>query len=334
MTPQICVPVTEASQVGEARRAVARLGQATSLSESRRSDLAIVATELATNLARHAQQGRLLAQAIRSEGAEWIEVLAIDQGPGMRDLRHNLRDGYSSSSSPGTGLGAIRRLADAFDACSTPGKGTVVMARMRVGAVPGGETPFVVGAIAVAAPREQVCGDAWRVATRGREAAVFVADGLGHGPLAEVAARRAADVFDADPFALDQQFFDRAHTALIGSRGAVTAKATVSHHSVRYAGVGNIAAVLVGPHGSRGLASQNGTVGAEAPRQIAATHHAWPARGVLVMHSDGITSRWSLDAYPGLVVRHPALVAAVLARDFTRGRDDATVVALGTVAGR
>jgi hypothetical protein len=44
------------------------------------------------------------------------------------------------------------------------------------------------------------------------------------------------------------------------------------------------------------------------------------------MHSDGLTSHWSLDAYPGLRLRHPALVAAVLYRDYQRGRDDVTVV--------
>ena len=41
---------------------------------------------------------------------------------------------------------------------------------------------------------------------------------------------------------------------------------------------------------------------------------------------DGLVSHWSIDAYPGLRARHPAIVAAVLYRDFNRGRDDVTVV--------
>jgi hypothetical protein len=44
------------------------------------------------------------------------------------------------------------------------------------------------------------------------------------------------------------------------------------------------------------------------------------------MHSDGISSQWQLDPYPGLRITHPGLVAGVLFRDFWRGRDDATVV--------
>ena len=52
----------------------------------------------------------------------------------------------------------------------------------------------------------------------------------------------------------------------------------------------------------------------------------WGPGSLLVLHSDGLSNRWSLDAYPGLVMRHPSVIAAVLHRDFYRGRDDATVV--------
>jgi len=47
---------------------------------------------------------------------------------------------------------------------------------------------------------------------------------------------------------------------------------------------------------------------------------------MLVLHSDGLVSHWSLDAYPGLAARDPSLIAGILYRDFTRGRDDVTVV--------
>jgi hypothetical protein len=44
------------------------------------------------------------------------------------------------------------------------------------------------------------------------------------------------------------------------------------------------------------------------------------------MHSDGLATQWNLGAYAGLQTRHPSLIAAVLYRDFVRGRDDVTVV--------
>ena len=40
-----------------------------------------------------------------------------------------LTDGYSTAGTPGTGLGAVRRLANEFDIYSAPGEGTIVMAR-------------------------------------------------------------------------------------------------------------------------------------------------------------------------------------------------------------
>jgi len=47
---------------------------------------------------------------------------------------------------------------------------------------------------------------------------------------------------------------------------------------------------------------------------------------MLVMHSDGLTARWSLAAHPQLATRHAAVIAAVLYRDHSRRRDDATVL--------
>jgi hypothetical protein len=57
--------------------------------------------------------------------------------------------------------------------------------------------------------------------------------------------------------------------------------------------------------------------------------YPWPPQGRLVMHSDGLSHRWTLESYPGLALRHPALAAAVLWRDHARGRDDATIVVVG-----
>jgi serine/threonine protein phosphatase PrpC len=52
----------------------------------------------------------------------------------------------------------------------------------------------------------------------------------------------------------------------------------------------------------------------------------WTTGTMLVLHTDGITTRWRADAYRGILARDPAILAAALQRDHTRGRDDATVL--------
>jgi anti-sigma regulatory factor (Ser/Thr protein kinase) len=323
LAPQVAVAVTEPNQAGEARRAAVRVAEAIGFDERARGEVAIVATELATNLARYARHGRVLVQAFESGRARTLELLAIDGGPGMADVQACLRDGYSTGGTPGTGLGAVQRLSTVFDIHTAPGAGTVILARI---ARPAGTDPsrFEWGAVSLPAPHEIVCGDAWRVTERDGECAVLVADGLGHGVLAAEAAVRARETFDAGPFEDAATMIDRAHRALGGTRGAALAVARIGA-GVRYAGVGNISGALVGGERSKGLPSQNGTVGVQM-RRVQAFDYDWPAGGRLIMHSDGISNRWSLDAYPGLLFRHPAVVAGVLARDHGRGRDDVTIV--------
>jgi hypothetical protein len=221
----------------------------------------------------------------------------------------------------------VRRLSALFDICSAP-SGTAIVSRIGPGAAVGpGAGGFEWAGISLPAPGETVCGDSWRVAEAGGECAVMVADGLGHGPLAAEAAARAAGVFDATPFEDAVALIDRAHRALAGSRGAALAVARIGG-ALRYAGVGNIAGLLNGGERPRGLASQNGTVGLQMRKPLV-LDYPWPPQGRLVMHSDGLSHRWTLESYPGLALRHPALAAAVLWRDHARGRDDATIVVVG-----
>jgi len=321
----VSVAVSDQSQIGEARRTAMRMANKAALSESECGTVGVVVTELASNLSKYASGGRILLQVLRRASGSCLEALAIDSGPGMADVQRCLRDGFSTSGTPGTGLGAVRRIATEFDVDSRPGRGTVVVARVGTKCGAPIERGYQWAAVSSSAPNELVCGDAWRIVERDGEIALMVADGLGHGPLAAEAADLAGDVFAADGFDGPGSFCDRANRALSGSRGAAVAAAHVSNTGVRYAGVGNISGSLVSPAESRGLMSANGTVGLHM-RKAHQLDYPWPDRALLIMHSDGVSNRWSLDAYEGLVARHPAVVAGVLLRDFGRGRDDATVV--------
>jgi hypothetical protein len=76
------------------------------------------------------------------------------------------------------------------------------------------------------------------------------------------------------------------------------------------------------------MVSHNGILGVQFLRKQQ-FEYAFGRGDRVVMHSDGMSARWSLAAYPGLSDRHPAVVAGVLYRDHRRPRDDVTVLVSG-----
>jgi anti-sigma regulatory factor (Ser/Thr protein kinase) len=301
------------------------------MAESDCAKVSIVASELAANVIRHAHRGELLMRAPSDSAGKAVEIIAIDRGPGMADPGRCLEDGYSTAGSLGHGLGAIHRLSARMDIFTEPGRGTAIYSRVeaKTRAANRNGADQARSAICVPVAGETECGDKWRVAQSGTMISAVVADGLGHGPLAAKAADAAIAVFDQSPFQAPESYLAAAHEALHDTRGAALACARVDlqKKTLLYAGVGNIAASIVSHQTQveRALPSHNGIVGHQLSK---ARQFEFPvlADDLLVMHSDGLTSRWKLDGYPGLSRRMPALIAAVLYRDFKRGRDDATVV--------
>jgi anti-sigma regulatory factor (Ser/Thr protein kinase) len=328
VTGGFALSVTDPTGAGDVRRRAAALAQALGLGETDAGRAALAATEAATNLAKHAPAGGVVIVRPCGRGsARGVELLAVDRGPGMPSVEQCMRDGFSTAGSPGTGLGALSRMSDEFDLFSTPGKGTVLLSRVWGGAPGPPDTAVSVGGVSVAKPGQTVCGDHWSVAHGPGRCALVCADGLGHGPDAAAAAQAATHAFERHPDEAPVAVLERMHAALRATRGAAVSVAEIDTQArqVRYAGVGNVAATLWTSEGSRTLVTHNGIVGAEM-RKVQGFDYPLPAWWLLVMHSDGVSGRWSLDAYPGLARRDPAVIAAVLYRDFCRGTDDATVV--------
>src|SRR5215831_14329421 len=163
MNNQIHFQIREVSAVAEARREVTGLAQAIGFDASEIGRVALVVTEAATNLVKHTPQGQLLARAFDRDGVAAIEVLAMNQGPGISNIGESLRDGYSTAGSPGTGLGAIKRLSDEFDIYSTPDKGVALLVQLWSRRAPSGNRPppLEIGAVCLPFPGEVACGDGW-----------------------------------------------------------------------------------------------------------------------------------------------------------------------------
>ena len=323
---QLTMPGSDHTQIGQVRRAAVALSNQMGLDETTQGKLAIIATEMASNIVKHAGRGEVVLRALRDEGPG-IEALAIDRGPGMADPDACLRDGFSTAGSAGTGLGAMSRLSDTFDIYSYPDKGTVVMARVWKSGGPINPS-CQVGSICLPMGSEQLPGDAWAVDVEPGRLLVTVIDGLGHGAAAAIAAEKALQIFREHPAETPEQILGKAHEALHDTRGATMAVAEVfmGRQQLEYCGIGNIYGAVVAPSRSRSLVSLNGTVGHEL-RKLRAFTYPYPAGALLIMHSDGLSTRWSLDDYPGIFQHHPAIAAAVLYRDHSRQRDDVAVFA-------
>jgi anti-sigma regulatory factor (Ser/Thr protein kinase) len=333
VTPYLDIAVSEQTQVGEARRAATRLATDQELDETVVGRIAIIVTELGNNLWRHAAKGRLLIGGRQAGDGRLIEVLSVDSGPGMSDVARCLRDGYSSGGTPGNGLGAVQRLSTDFSVFSEPGKGTVILSRIWV---PPAATPyatmlrsvFALAGISLAAPSEFVSGDAWDIRIEDGRATVLVADGLGHGPVAAEAAEAAVQAF-AGATGSPAAMLERLHPLLRPTRGAAGAIALVDARSasITYAGAGNICGRVISGVEDRTLMSQHGTLGVQV-RKLQDVAYPWPDHALVVMHSDGLATRWNLKDVGGLLNCDPAVVAGWLLREHTRGHDDVTVVVL------
>lgn len=324
------IEIQEPSQTGEARRKALAFAEELQMSESRCGQVALATTEIATNLVKHAANGHILIQTVRQNGDTGLRIMGVDKGPGIASVSRALSDGHSTAGSMGTGLGAIQRNSDSFDLYSLRGSGTVVSAEFWVGKRSASldRFPVEIGVVSEPISGEDVCGDGWGMYPLKDTITLMVVDGLGHGVLAAEAAREAEMVLAKSNDDSVSNILEAIHDALKKTRGAAAAVARIDKRAqlIRFAGLGNISASLMSPGGSsRGLVSHNGTLGQNMHRLQEFTL-PWNEDSILVMHSDGLASRWDLERYPGIWNKHPSVIAALLHRDFNRGRDDVTVL--------
>lgn len=320
---RIWLTVADPAMAGSVRRAAVALGAEAGFTEAHLADLAIVSMEIATNLARHADEGTVCLRLCRSGDRPGVQIVAIDRGPGMPDIEAASRDGHSTAGTLGIGLGAIRRIAGDFDAFSRIGSGTVLAATIWAGPPP--VRPWLAGLRRPLAG-ETVNGDAYAARSFGGRRQILLCDGLGHGALAAAAAHAAVVAFLNAPETSPRGVMEHLHRATTHTRGLVAGVAEIDEAArlVRYAGVGNVAATVNGAR-RRVMVSLPGIIGHQV-REVREFDYPLDPQALVILHSDGLTDRWTLADYPGLATHSPVLIAATLMRDAAKRRDDAAVL--------
>lgn len=326
-------PIGDVSEIAPARRGIGALASQLGFNEEDAGRAALVATEVGTNIVKHGGSGEIIVKQLNDGARRGIELLGLDKGPGMADVGKCLRDGYSTSGSPGNGLGAIERLSQRFEIFSRVGVGTAVLAQLWPDSRQPSAQRLEIGALVIPKPGETYCGDTWCYAERVEGVLVLAIDGLGHGIAASQAAHEASGVFETEKHRPALRIMQSLHEALRPTRGAAATLMEIDWDAGRATSVavGNVQAALVNGDEIKRIAADNGIVGHVMSRPRELVHECRPST-VLIVHSDGLTANWRLERYPGLMQHHPALIAGVLYRDCKRGRDDCLIVVIRRTA--
>lgn len=320
----MAVPVEGTADVLIASHEAELLAVKTGFSALERAELRLAVRELATNLVRHAGGGTI---RLAAEGSR-LTVEAIDSGPGIPNVELAFADGYTTAGGLGYGLGTVNRVMDDVEVVTRMGKGTTVRARRSKResklAVP---CPLEVGVATMPKPGYADNGDGYVVRTSGSTLLVGVIDGVGHGTPAHkatLAATRYVETHIDQP--LDSLFRGVA-LACRGTRGVVMALARIdwAASTMEYASVGNIETRAIGTSEPPGFLVRRGILGVNAPEAKVITH-PWPATATLIMHSDGVASRWGDESIDGILELSANAAARELLVRFDKQKDDATVL--------
>jgi anti-sigma regulatory factor (Ser/Thr protein kinase)/serine/threonine protein phosphatase PrpC len=319
------VPIDDQASISLVRESIRRLAPGTGMAAKRFEALIAAASELGNNQLAHGHRGSMAVSAISREGVAGLEVVAFDEGHGINDPTSALRGEPRATGSLGVGLSAAYRLCDEMDFDVRLGEGTYVAARKFAAPLPRSEVAIfgrpIVG--------ENESGDDAALVRSDQALLVAVADGLGHGREAREASERAMATVrahgDGDPAAL----LGACDRALRGTRGAVMAIARFdrSARTLVHAGAGNINTHLYRPRAPRRFGSVSCVLGARGPSpRLTSETESLDPRPLLVMFSDGISSRADLSQDLELLRQPPLVVAHQLVVRHGRSTDDALVL--------
>jgi anti-sigma regulatory factor (Ser/Thr protein kinase) len=327
------IPIALASDVHMARRAAKAMALALGFDAKASEEITLVISELASNLVRHAQGGRLTLTPVKHHGRIGIQIESWDRGPGIADVEQAIKDGFSTAHSLGYGLGTVNRLTDQLDITSRRGAGAgtaIVCTRWLPLDKPSlSPSPLEFGVATRAYPAMPVNGDAFVIKQWHTKALVSVIDGLGHGQHAHraaLAARQYVETHFDQP--LDAIFRGVGRTCR-ATRGVVMALVgfDFAGDDIRFsfASVGNIEARVFGGPNRQQFIMTRGIVGGNAPRPRVTDHH-WNPGSVMVLHSDGVACHWGMADFPDLRRESAATMAPRLLRALAKDNDDATIV--------
>jgi anti-sigma regulatory factor (Ser/Thr protein kinase) len=297
--------------------------------EAKVGELDIIVAEVVSNLVKHAGGGQVLVKLVEENGIQGIELISIDNGPGMTDVSRMVADGVSTKNSLGQGLGAMKRLSDVFQVYSQKGWGTVILIRIyketlrSVKKLPKEQISSVV----LPKPGEKVCGDGFYSITTKDHIKVFLGDGLGHGPEAAHAVMEAGKAFINCDETNPVEIIRYINHEVKKTRGLVGTAAIFDFNLMKWkiCGVGNISTKIINSGNAKNLMAYNGIIGLNVPRTLNAQEVDYEKGQHMILCSDGIKSKWDTIKYTAIQRYDTSILSATLIKDFARNTDDMSV---------
>lgn len=300
------------------------------ITEKRVAEIDLIAAEITSNLYKYADDGEILLGSFTEGGNPYLEIICIDNGPGISNPVKMMQDGFSSSSTLGHGLGSIKRLSDTFDLYTLSGWGTILLSRVYVNEPPKTPPSLTIRPIVLCKPGETTSGDGFFFKSTKDMVKLMLCDGLGHGPEANRAVNEAERNFRICPDSDPVQTLRFLHNPMKKTRGMVANMICFDIKSKMWtsAGVGNIGVRWLGPNIAKNHMSYNGIVGHNIPNTMNVQQYASDQYNQVVMASDGIKTRWEMSKYPMILKCDPSILAAAIYKDHARQTDDMSVVVI------
>lgn len=323
--------IDDRSLIAFIKREIHNLALQIGFTPHRAAETDIIVAELTSNLIKYANGGELLYRAHFENDLNQIEIYCLDKGVGFENVAKIMNDGYSSSNTLGHGLGSIKRLSNDFQIYSIKNWGCVQYVKIcekQDIVLPAVKSGINISTIAVNYPGEKICGDGYYVKHSKKGFQIFVGDGLGHGESANEAVEAAIKVFkqtiEWDPVAILREM----HIKVKKTRGLVATIASVDYKSDVWnlCGIGNINTRIYNGLENKTYTPYNGILGHNIPRTLNNTIVPYKKHQIIIMHSDGLRTRWSLNDLTSIFKQSPGIIAASLFKENIRGTDDATIL--------
>lgn len=324
--------VQDLSSVVVVKRKVQSLSEQYGFNTTQSADITIAASELASNLIKHAKKGMFTIEISKNDSLVKISLQTKDRGPGFTDPSKSIVDGVSTSKTLGAGLGAVHRLMDSLEIHSDGIDGVTVRAEKSLskqGREEKVKNPYDIAALSRSLPGLSVNGDTFVIIHENNTTLFAVIDGLGHGQFAHEASVISRQYIETHAgLSLDKLMLGTSQ-ACRGTRGAVIGMGRLDWNSniLEYVSIGNIEMCILERVAPFHSLVKRGIVGRDMPAPVV-TKNVLEEENIIIIYSDGIQTKWDTKAVRQKSLTRSAVLARHIMNQYAMQRDDATVMVI------